>query len=68
MQMVVRGWLVYDLTDSPIALGLVSAGYGIALFLVSPYGGVIADRFDKRNLLIGVQSLMAISTLIIAFY
>lgn len=66
MQLVVRGWLVYDLTDSPLALGLVSAGAGIAIFLVSPYGGVIADRFDKRNVLLGTHSLMAISTLIIA--
>ncbi len=66
MQIVVRGWLVYDLTESALALGLVSAGVGVPLLLFSLYGGVIADRVDKRNLLITTQAFTAIATLVIA--
>ena len=56
MQILVRGWLVYELTDSPRALGLVSAASGVMLLLCSPLGGVVADRVDKRNLMIAAQS------------
>ena len=66
MQMVVRGWLVYDLTDSALALGLVSAGAGAFIILFSLYGGVVADRFDKRNLYIITQAVTGIATLAIA--
>jgi len=66
MQIVVRGWLVYDLTESALALGLVSASVGVPLLLFSLYGGVIADRVDKRNLLITTQAFTVIATLVIA--
>lgn len=66
MQILVRGWLVYELTGSPRALGLVSAATGIALMLFSPLGGVLADRVDKRNLMIAAQSAGGLLALVIA--
>ena len=66
MQIVVRGWLVYDLTDSALALGLVSFAVGVPLLLLSPYGGAIADRVDKRRLIIISQVLTAVATLVVA--
>jgi MFS family permease len=66
MHLVVRGWLVYKLTDSALALGLVSAGAGVPILLFSLYGGVIVDRVNKRKLLIATQILTAIATLVIA--
>lgn len=66
MQIVVRGWLVYDLTESALALGLVSASVGAPLLLLSLYGGVVADRVDNRNLLIATQASTGIATLVIA--
>ena len=66
MQIVVRGWLVYDLTDSALALGLVSFAVGVPLLLLSPYGGAIADRVDKRRLIIISQILTAVATLVVA--
>lgn len=66
MQVVVRGWLVYDLTDSALALGLVSAGVGAPILLFSLLGGAIVDRVDKRNLLIVTQTLTGIIALVIA--
>ena len=66
MQFLVRGWLVYELTGSPRALGLVAAAMGIALMLFAPLGGVVADRVDKRNLIVAAQSAGGLLALVIA--
>ncbi len=66
MGMVARGWLVYTLTDSPLALGLVSAGWGLPMVLFSLYGGVITDRFRKRNLMLITQAGLFLNALAIA--
>ena len=66
MQIVVRLWLVYDLSGSVLDLGLAGAATGIPILLVSPYAGVIADRVDKRSLLIVSQGLAVALTLLIA--
>ncbi|MBW2091560.1 MAG: MFS transporter [Deltaproteobacteria bacterium] len=65
MQMVARGWLVYTMTESALALGLVTAGFGIPMLLFSLYGGAIADRVNKRNLLLVTRSGMFLVSLII---
>src|SRR5712692_972022 len=64
MQQVARGYLAYDLAGSATALGIVTVAWGIPQLFLSPFGGVIADRVSRRNLLIGTQSFMAITTLI----
>ncbi|MFQ6015269.1 MAG: MFS transporter [Anaerolineae bacterium] len=66
MQVVARGWLVYEMTDSAFALGGVTAALGIAILIVSPIGGVVADRVEKRNLLILTQGSIMLITLILA--
>ena len=65
MQMVARGWLVYTMTGSPLALGLVSAGFGVPMILFSLYGGAIADRVRKRNILLVTQGCMLLMSLVI---
>jgi MFS family permease len=52
MQMVAKGWFLYALTGSPFLLGLMGAASGIPMFALSFLGGVIADRVDKRQLLL----------------
>ncbi|HEX9117501.1 MAG TPA: MFS transporter [Anaerolineae bacterium] len=60
MQSVAQGWLVYQLTGSEFALGAVSfAGALPTLFLMLP-GGVLADRIEKRRLLLLTQGTMMI--------
>jgi len=66
MQVVARGWLVYEMTSSPLALGMVSAAFGVPLLLFSLYGGTIADRVPKRNLIMFSQIANGSFTLIIA--
>ena len=63
MQIVARGWLVYDMTGSAKALGLVTTASGLPMVLVSLIGGVAADRVDKRRLLMASQMVVGVATL-----
>lgn len=56
MQMVAQAWLVLNLTGSAAVLGLVTALQFLPTLLLGPYAGVVADRVDKRRLLIGTQA------------
>jgi len=66
MQNVAQGWLVYRLTDSPLALGLVGFVGSLPILLFSLFGGVIADRLHKRNLLLATQTAAMLQALILA--
>jgi MFS family permease len=57
MQSVAQGWLVYSLTRSPLWLALVAVALTAPVFLLSLVGGTVADRYDRRRLLIGTQAL-----------
>lgn len=63
MQTVAQGWLVLELTGSGTALGLVAAAQFAPLLLLAPYGGVLADRMDKRRLLIATQTALGLIAL-----
>jgi MFS family permease len=65
MQMTAQSWLVLSLTHSSTALGLVVALQTIPVLLLAPYGGVVADRVDKRKMMVGLQSAMAVQALIL---
>jgi MFS family permease len=66
MSMVARGYLAYDLTGSATVLGLVSMAMGIPMLVLSPLGGVLADRMDRRQILIGSQVVMALTSFALA--
>lgn len=63
MQMIAQSWLVLELTGSGTALGAVMAMQFLPTLLLSPMGGVIADRFDKRRLIILTQSMAGLLAL-----
>ncbi len=63
MQMTTQAWLVLSLTHSSTALGVVVALQTVPVLLLGPYGGVIADRVDKRKLMIVLQSAMGLQAL-----
>src|SRR5947209_7010290 len=65
MQMVAQGYLVYQLTHSPFALGLVGFVRAVPVFGFSLFAGVVADRVDRRKLLIVTQSLAGVFALIL---
>jgi MFS family permease len=63
MQRVAQDWLVLNLTNSGTALGIVTAlQFGPSLVL-GLWGGVLADRLDKRKLLLGTQTALALVAL-----
>jgi MFS family permease len=66
MQRVALGWLVYRLTGSEFLLGVVGFSSQILTFLVAPFAGVIADRVDRRKLLLGTQTLAMVQACILA--
>lgn len=65
MQTIAQSWLVLELTGSATAIGIVLALQTVPMLLLGPYGGVVADRTDKRRLMIGLQSLMGVQALVL---
>lgn len=63
MQGIAQGWLVLQLTGSGTWLGLVTGLQFLPILLAGPFGGVIADRVDKRRLMMVTQSVMAVLAL-----
>jgi MFS family permease len=63
MQMTAQTWLVLTLTHSSTDLGFVVALQTLPVLLLAPYGGVIADRIDKRKLMVVLQSVMGMQAL-----
>jgi MFS family permease len=63
MQTVGELWLVLSLTGSPLAVGVTTALQFTPMLLFGAWGGVIADRLDKRRLLIFTQAAMALPAL-----
>jgi MFS family permease len=57
MQQVAQSWLVWELTRSPFALGLIAFFDTLPRLLIGAVGGAIADRFDRRRVLMITQSL-----------
>jgi len=55
VQQIARAWLTYEITGSNAALGGVMLGFGIAGLVAIPIGGVLADRLDKRTIMVGCQ-------------
>jgi MFS family permease len=66
MQIIAQGWLVLQLTDSAFAVGLVTALGSLPILLFTLYGGVIADRVNKRRFILVLQSLMLAEALTLA--
>lgn len=66
LQSVAQGWLVLQLTNSSLLLGVVSAIGSIPILAFSLTAGVVADRFNKRNLLVVTQAVMMILAFILA--
>ncbi len=65
MQVVAQSWLVLELTGSGAVLGLVAAAQFLPVLLFGAYGGLIADRVDKRRLLLGTQAALGTLALVL---
>jgi MFS family permease len=65
MQMAAQSWLVLTLTHSATTLGLIIALQTLPVLLLGPYGGVVADRVDKRRLMVILQIAMGLQALVL---
>jgi MFS family permease len=66
-QRVAQDWLVLELSgNSGVALGITTGLQFLPVLLFGLYGGVLADRYDKRKLLIGAQAAMGVLALLLA--
>ena len=66
MQRIAQSWLVLQLTHSPLALGTVTTVQFAPILLFSLFGGVLADRAPKRQLLVCTQAVMGVQALAFA--
>jgi MFS family permease len=66
IQQIAMSWLVYRMTGSPFLLGLTAFTGQIPILLLAPLGGLWADRFDLRKLLLITQALAMLQALILA--
>lgn len=67
IQSVAQSWLVFQLTNSAFLLGVVGFLGSIPIFVLSLFGGVLADRVNKRNILIFTQVLFMLLAFLLAF-
>ena len=65
-QRVAQDWLVLELSGSGLALGITTALQFLPVLVFGLYGGVLADRYDKRRLLIAAQAAMGVLALVLA--
>lgn len=66
MQSTAQGYLIYQLTSSPAYLGLVGFVGGLPALLFTLFGGVIADRISRRNMMVITQTSMLVLAFILA--
>lgn len=66
MQIIAQGWLVYQLSQSELVLGLVGFASAIPSLLITPWGGVVVDSVSKRKLMVITQSCAMLLAFILA--
>lgn len=67
IQAIAVPWLVYSMTASPFLLGVAAFTGQIPAFILSPFAGVLVDRWNRRTILIITQSLAMLQSLLLAF-
>ena len=66
MQSIAQGWLVLELTHSAFAVGFTTTMATLPILLFTLYGGVIADRVDKRRFIMALQTVMLLEAAALA--
>lgn len=66
MQIVAQGWVVYNLTNSPLMLGLVNFASLLPVVPISLLAGVLSDRFSRKKLIIISEAVLMLQALIMA--
>src|ERR1044071_5410929 len=67
MQLVALGWLALEISNSALKVGLVTTLGALPVLLFTLYGGVVADRVNKRRALILLETLLLVEALVLGF-
>jgi MFS family permease len=67
MQTIALGWLVYRITHSPFLLGMVGFAGQLPMLFLTPFAGVLSDRWPRRRVLVATQCLAMLQALALAF-
>src|SRR5437588_3204390 len=67
MQTVAQSWLVYRLTGSALLLGTVGFASQFPVFLMSPVGGIVADRRNRHRIVIATQTASMLLAFVLAW-
>ena len=67
MDQVARGWLMYELTNSPVQLGLVHGVQAIPILVLSPIAGSVADRYPRKLQVVVAQVLGGLMYAVLAW-
>ncbi|MFN0072696.1 MAG: MFS transporter [Chloroflexota bacterium] len=67
IQQVTLGWLLYELTGSPVLLGAMHAVRALPFLFIGPFAGVAADRFDRRGILLVTIPIMITACVLMGF-
>src|SRR5438045_2474306 len=67
MQTVAQSWLVYRLTGSALLLGTVGFASQFPVFLMSPIGGIVADRRNRHRIVIATQTASMLLAFVLAW-
>src|SRR5712671_3323844 len=65
MQVMAQGWVVSNMTNKAIVLGLINLAAGLPTIALTMYGGSLADRYDKRKILIAAQVVQIASAAVL---
>ena len=66
MDQVAQGWLMYNLTNSPVQLGLVQGIQAIPILVLSPLAGGVADRYPRKQQVVVAQMLAGAMYVVLA--
>jgi MFS family permease len=66
VQQITVGWLAYQLTGSATMLGAVNGVRALPLLVLAPFGGVAADRFERKALMLWTQVLLLVASVVMA--
>jgi MFS family permease len=66
MQNVANGWLVLQLTNSPLWLGLLGFSFAVPMIIIPPFAGAVVDRVHRVRLLFFTQSMQLLNALVLA--
>jgi MFS family permease len=66
MQNVANGWLILELTNSPLWLGLLGLSFAIPMIVIPPFAGAVVDRVHRIRLLYFTQSMQLLTAIVLA--